>query len=44
MTIDTFTHNIGIKKTMQQDKCKCKKFGCVNVNDLPLDGICMPYL
>jgi len=27
-----------------QYKCKCKKFECVNVNDLQLHGIYMPYI
>jgi hypothetical protein len=29
--------NVSVKihiYTLQQDKCKCKKFGCVSVNDL----------
>jgi hypothetical protein len=30
--------------TLQQDKCKCKKFGHVSVNDLHLHCIYTPYI
>jgi hypothetical protein len=30
--------------TLQQDKCKCKKFGHVGVNDLHLHWIYTPYI
>jgi len=38
---------VSVKKyiyTLQQDKCKCKKIGCVTVNDLHLHKIYTPYI
>jgi hypothetical protein len=32
------------KKTLQHDKCKCKTFGHVSVNDLHLQWIYMSYI
>ncbi len=36
--------SVKIIYTLQQDKCKCKKIGCVSVNDLHLHWICTPYI
>ncbi len=32
------------KKTLQPNRCKCKKIGHVSVNDLHLHGMYMPYI